>query len=361
MRAPLSSPELLQVADDEPPELPRGKAIHDGVQNAVGPHEEQRDLVRVVEHLPGVLPPVGASPALLDLQDRQGPGALDDMVRQETHDEHAHDRQQHLKRSPFDPPGLFRGGGVGLGGRVAADISLRRILQEQGASDEQVTHHNQEEDDEKQRNDGEVGGGHRLLLRVGLVVVALEAAGHAVLVPVGPRGRQEGDGHRQGQQPDGGAHGDAAAPVVRGGGAQRAHDGPVAVNADGPQEEDGAVGVDEEQGARDAAHEVRVDPASLATVVADPGREGAHEEEVGDGQVDHVDADFAHGLYLTEAVEDEEHVDVLHQAQDEEEAVADWEESVAKFGFQEGCGIAGGSCWGNLVCDGLHHHLCVLG
>lgn len=230
-------------------------------------------------------------------------------------------------------------------------------MQEQGASNEQITHHNQKEDDKKQPDYSEVGGGHHFLLRVGLILVALEAARHAVLVRVSPRRRQERDGHRQSHQPDGNADSDATAPVIGGGRPQRSHDGPVAVDADGSEEEDGAVGVDEEQGARDATHEVCVDPAAPTTVVADPGRKGAHKEEIADGQVDHVDANFAHGLGCTETVQDVQDVDVLHKAQDEEDAVADWEEGVTKIRVQEGCVIAGqraqtgGSCWSNLVCN----------
>lgn len=229
-------------------------------------------------------------------------------------------------------------------------------MQEQGASNEQITHHNKKEEDEKQRDYSEVGGGHRFLLGVGLILVALETAGHAILVCVGSRRRQERNGHGQSQQPDGDADSDAAAPVVRGGRTQWSHDGPVAVDADGSEEEDGAVGVDEEQGARDTTHEVCVDPVALTTVVADPGRKGAHKEEIGDGQVDHVDANFAHGLGFTETVQDEQDIDVLHKSQDEEDAVADWEEGVTKFRVQEGCVITtqraqtGGSCWSNLVC-----------
>lgn len=96
VRAPLSFPKLLEVANDEPPELPGGKAIHNRVQNAVEAHEKQCDLVHVVERLPSVLRPVGVSPALVDLQDRQHPGALDNMVRQKAHNKHPHNRQQHL-------------------------------------------------------------------------------------------------------------------------------------------------------------------------------------------------------------------------------------------------------------------------
>ena len=315
-------PQLLDVGQDVPPKLPCGEAVHHRIQNAVQTHEQQRDLVRVVERLTGLLAPGHVAPALLDLQHRQCPGALDDVVGQETHHKDPHHRQQHLQGPALDAARLL--GGLGLAGAVQVDrFGAGR---KQSLSNEEITHQDQREDHEEQGDDGKVGGGHRLLLWICLVLVALEAADDLVLVCVGGRIRQIRSRHGDGQRPDDDADNDAAQPVVRGGGVQRPGHRPVPVDADGPQEEDGAVGVDEEERAREPAHEVGVDPVTVAAVVADPKGESAHKQEVGDGEVGHVDADLAHGLGLPQAAKDDEHVHVGQEPENEDDAVGGGEE-----------------------------------
>lgn len=169
------------------------------------------------------------------------------------------------------------------------------------------------------------------LLWVSLILVPFETASDVVLVSVGPRRHQVWNRHRYGQQPDDDTHDDPATPVVRRGRVQRPGDRPVPVDADGSEEEDGAVGVDEEQRAGQPAHEVCVDPVAMAAIIANPERKGAHEKEISDGQVCHVDADFAHGLGLAEAAQDEQHVEVGEEAQDEDDAIGNAEEDITKL------------------------------
>lgn len=331
--ATLSFLQLPDVGQDVRPELPGGETVHHGVQDAVDAHEEQRDLMRVAERLAGVLAPVHVAPALLDLQHPQHPGALGDMVGQEAHHKDPHHRHQHLQGPALDSPGSTRGLGV------AVQVDRFGVGGKQRLSDEEITHQDQAEDHEEQSDDDEMGGGHRLLLRFRLVLVALEAADDLVLVCVGPGSHQMRNRHGDVQQPDDDTHNDAAHYVVRGGGVQGSGHRPVPVHADGPKEEDGAVGVDEEERARESAHEVGVDPVSVAMVVADPGREGAHEQEVGDGEVGHVDADLADGLGLAQAAQDEEHVGVGQEAEDEDDAVGGGEELVPELRVQEALAV----------------------
>ncbi|KAA8582087.1 hypothetical protein FQN60_008827, partial [Etheostoma spectabile] len=98
-------------------------------------------------------------------------------------------------------------------------------------------------------------------------------------------------------------------------------DCPVSVDADGPEEEDGAVGVDEEQRTSQPAHEVCVDPVAMPTVIVNPEGKGTDKKEISDGQVCHVDADFAHGLGFTEAAQHKQHIEVSEEAQDEDDAI----------------------------------------
>ncbi|KAG7224135.1 hypothetical protein INR49_019870, partial [Caranx melampygus] len=116
---------------------------------------------------------------------------------------------------------------------------------------------------------------------------------------------------------------------------QRSSDCPVPVDTDGTKEEDGAVGVDEEQRPCQPTHEVCVDPVTVTTVITNPEGKGTHEKEVSNGQVGHVNADFTHGLGLTEAAQDKEDIQVCKEAQDEGDAIGNWEEDVTKLRVQE--------------------------
>ena len=93
----------------------------------------------------------------------------------------------------------------------------------------------------------------------------------------------------------------------------------------------GAVGVDEEHGARHAAQEVWVDPVAVATVVVHPEGEGANEQQIGDGQVGHVDADLSNSFGLAYPLEDEQDVAVSQDARDEDDAIEGREKRVAKL------------------------------
>lgn len=114
-------------------------------------------------------------------------------------------------------------------------------------------------------------------------MVALETASDVLLVCIGPFRHQTWDSHHHGKQPDDNADDDPSAPVIWGGGIQRPGHRPVPVDADGPEEEDGAVVVDEEQRAGQPTQEVVVGPVTVLTVIPDPEGKGTHEQEICDG------------------------------------------------------------------------------
>lgn len=108
--AALSLPNLFNMGHDVFPEPGCGKKVDDRVQEAVETHEKQRDLMSVVESLKSVLVPVHVAPALLNLQDCQCPGALDDMVGKETQCKDSDHCQQRLQGSGLSGQGGLRPG-----------------------------------------------------------------------------------------------------------------------------------------------------------------------------------------------------------------------------------------------------------
>lgn len=176
---------------------------------------------------------------------------------------------------------------------------------------------------------------HCALLEICFILVPLETACDVILIRFGPWKSQEGNSHRNGQCPDDNAHDDPTSSVVRRGRIQRPGHCPVSVDADGPEEEDGAVGVDEEQRASQPAHEVCVNPVTMPAVIPNPKGKCTDEKEISDGQICHVDADFTHGLGLAKASQDKQHVEVGNEAQDEDDAICNWEQDVTKLRLEE--------------------------
>lgn len=235
--------DSFNLGHNEPSKLPCGEKVNYGIQNAVEAHEEQGDLMSVVERLNSVQVPGHVAPALFDLQHCQYPWALDDMVGQEAQSEHPNHCQQHLESPAFDPFGPFWLSGRDCG---RSDFWPGRILRKQRMSNKEIAHHHKKKDNKKHSNYCEMCGSHYSLMDISIILVALEAASDVVLVSVGPWRCQRRNSHQYGQHPDDDAHNDPTTLVVRRGRFQRSGDRPVPVDTDGSEEEDGTVGVDEE-------------------------------------------------------------------------------------------------------------------
>lgn len=171
-----------------------------------------------------------------------------------------------------------------------------------------------------------------VLVLLAHVTVATIAITHSV-----PSLGKAEDGARQGKHHDPDEH---ACALHRPLGLQRdglhwVADAQVSVHGDAGEEEDGAVEVEVEEEADQAAHEVAEHPAVAHDIAGDEEWQRQAVHEVCGGQVDHVDEGGVPALGTSEgAVEDD---GVEGDAEEEGERVADGEEDVL-VGFVNAAG-----------------------
>lgn len=113
-------------------------------------------------------------------------------------------------------------------------------------------------------------------------------------------------------------------PVVHGVGGQ--DDGEVPVDADDGDEEYAPKEANEEEGSRELAHGIV--EALMADEVVSPEGQGGHKEQVAQGQVQEVDVGDALGLPAVG--ESEDHQQISHQTEREDEGVEDRQEDGSK-------------------------------
>lgn len=256
-----------QHAEQLPLALGRSKVVDQRVQEAVETSHTQKHQIRRIGTVRGLL---GLTDPRVELQEVHQEQAV---CGCEAHHKHHQHRQSHHHRS---------GSSAGAARHPARDAGQRPDHLGVGhRGDEQ----RQEEERAAEGDEVELAVPNLLLHRQDVM-----AGGDAQLLEVNGLLRED-EGHRagEGQNPHGRAGYDGVPRPPPDQGIDGVGDGEEAVHADASDEEDGAVHVPVKGGGDHAAHHRAEQPVVAAKVVDDLEGQEHGEDQVGGGQVEHVD------------------------------------------------------------------------